>query len=335
LTDVEAAKVLGIELTATSRPQLKRWIEVLSTGAIRGFDGVSEAFDGTPADYLISQGAPADQVEKLSVLISPPGCSACQLHSVADKQHLCGLKACHKRKIRAWSETAVQKASKKLGIPVYDPSTDGKAFITLAERAFEDEHTAHNKLVESKNSDLRLQAKFDEYNEHKWTSSHFVRVIAVGEIVTMAKNKKEKAKENQQSEREKEERKREIERAMRDASRKFVREYAARIFAQVFQGVDNMHAMAALARVEINKSKGTNKEQLLGDLRAELASDMLGNLDGLDWRTEEKGPVAVAKYLAGVATTWGMTLPADFADVAQGHMPVAVETPAPKKSKKS
>jgi hypothetical protein len=157
----------------------------------------------------------------------------------------------------------------------------------------------------------------------------------VGEIVTMAKNKKEKAKENQQSEREKEERKREIERAMRDASRKFVREYAARIFAQVFQGVDNMHAMAALARVEINKSKGTNKEQLLGDLRAELASDMLGNLDGLDWRTEEKGPVAVAKYLAGVATTWGMTLPADFADVAQGHMPVAVETPAPKKSKKS
>jgi ParB/RepB/Spo0J family partition protein len=326
LTAADTAKALDIEFTAQNKPQLTRWIAVLTTGQALGFDGIREAFDGTPSDYLIGQGAPADQIERLGHLVQPPACTACPFHSVSDKQHFCGFKSCHSRKRRAWFEAEAIKVSKRMSIPMYNPAADGKAVLVLAERSFESNHEYHDKLVKENNPELRLQVNFQEYQEHAWTKSYFVRVIAVGAIAVKAKDKVTKSKSNEQAEREKEERQREIDRAMMGASRSFKKEYAADVFAQVFSKLDNMHAMATLANVEIKKSKGTNKEQILNELRAELANDMLDHL--LGWQDLEKGPEFVAKHLAGVATTWGMTLPADFAEVAAKYAPVvAVETP--------
>jgi len=330
VTDADVVKALELESNAQNRQQVKQWIEILTTGVIRGFDGVQEAFDGTPVEYLISKGVPADQVERLQHLINPPVCTACPFHSVSGKQHFCGFKACHKHKKKAWVEGEVQKVSKKLGIPVYDPSKDGKTFVALVEHTYMDEYKVHNKLVEAKNPDLRLQANFSEYSEHKWTGSHHARVIAVGETATKAKEKKAGSKSDERAEQERREREREISRALHDAARRFRKEYAAAVFAQVFQGLDNMHVMAALARVEIKKTKGTNKEQILNELRAELANDVLDNMMG--WQDEEKGPMYVAKKYQHIATNWGVKLPADFLEVAKKYQPdVSVETKAKKK----
>lgn len=333
LKAADALKALDIQ-EGHMLDKVKLWIDCLTNGTFKGPDGITETPDSgdTVADHLIKHGAPADQIEKLAHLINPPACTTCPFHSVSDKQHFCGFKPCHQRKRKAWVEAEMQRISKRLKIGIYDPTKDGKTTLPLCESSYEDNYRAHDKLVKDKDADLRIQAHKNEYNLHKWTESHHCRLILVGTRATKVKEKKQEAARTEREKEEERKRQYELERARRDGADKFIMEQAVPQFAVVFKELTHIPAMCILAGVGTPK-KNAKKADVLTDLRRRLAARAMNNLNGLDWRLREQGPVATARFLQKVATTWGLKLPANFLEIAKGFEPVSAETP--KKEKKS
>lgn len=343
LTVGDAAKALGIELTDQSKREIKSWIDAFAEksaqlGGGHWFNGPggSHKIEGDVAQFLIDRGAPADQIERIAHLLTPPGCSVCPFHAVADNQHYCGFKPCHQRKRKAWMADEVERSSKKLKIAVYDSEEDGKTVLVLEENTYQDNYKKHAELVKKQEPDLRIQAHYNEYSKHKWTESHLCRVILVGKKATTAKEAAKEKKNNgndsfsaQQKAREQEW---QLRQALRDASIKFTDNYSDAFFAAAFKDLEHVPAMCALARVGSPK-KDAKKAELLADLRRRIANRALDNLNGYGWDLFAKGPTSTAKYLQKVATTWGIKLPADFLDVAKGFEPVTAETP--KKGKKA
>ena len=268
----------------------------------------------------------ANLIERIAHLANPPACAACAFHASADRAHYCGFKACHQRKRAAWVAAEMQKISKALSIAVYNPVVDGKAFLLLSESTYEKGFEARAKLVADHDADLRIAPHKNEYSKHKWTESNFCRVILVGSKAKVIKEKKRDEGSSEQAKQEAYRKQRELEEAHRNASRKFTADYAVKQFAVVFKGIDHIPAMCALTNSGTPR-KTAKKAEVLTDLRVQLARRALDNLNGYDWRLLEKGPIACAKYLQGVATAWEVKLPADFMDVAKGYQPaVSVET---------
>lgn len=338
LKSADVAKALDMEFTADSRRELESWMNAfveqpaqLGGGHWWTWHG-SQKIEGDVAEFLIAQGAPEAQIVKLAHLIQPPACTACPFHSVSAKQHFCGFKPCHQRKRKAWVEAEMQRLSKKLKIAIYDPTKDGKTTLPLCESSYEDNYRAHDKLVKDRDADLRIQAHKNEYSLHKWTESHHCRLILVGGRATKVKEKKQEAARTEREKEEERQRQYQLERARRDAADKFISEQAVPQFAMVFKELTHIPAMCILAGTGTPK-KNAKKADVLADLRRRLAARAMNNLNGLDWRLREQGPVAVAKFLQKVATTWGIKLPTDFMKIAQGFEPVSTETP--KKEKKA
>jgi ParB-like chromosome segregation protein Spo0J len=330
LRATNAAKALGIEFTAQNRPQLERWLEGLSSGTVRGVDGIREYPDGPIADHFIAEGAPADQIEKLAHLIAPPACVDCPFHALVDRSHYCVFKACHQRKTKAFIASEMEKLSKKLGIAIYDPAVDGKATLPLSEYSYMDEYKRHQKLVESKDANLRLASHKSEYSAHSFTDSHHIRVVLVGEGAKAIKETRQEAADKERQKQQARELQWKLERERRAASDKFLEQYAQALFAAAFKELTNLPAMCALVGANPPK-KDAKKNGALNEIRKRMADRALSNSVG--WQQLEKGPIATAKHLQGVATTWGVKLPADFLEAAKGFEPVSAETP--KKAKKS
>lgn len=270
-----------------------------------------------------------DSYERLAHLVKPPSCKDCPFHLVIDRSHYCSFKVCHQHKTKAWVAADMEKLSKKLGIAVYDPETDGKTVLALAESSYQDEHKVHAKLVESKDPALRIAPHNNTYGDHTWTNSSRARLVLVGERAKAIKEKQResnaKKKEKESGSYEAQRRQWQIQNENRDASDRFLRECAAAFFAKAFDGFDHLQAMSALTHVEIKKN--TKKADALSALRRELAIDALENLNGFTYALKAKGPEKTAKYLQGVATTWGVKLPADFLVLAKGYeLPVSTET---------
>lgn len=330
LKAADALKALDIK-EGFMLDRVKLWIDCLVTGTCKGPDGIAEYPEpgDTVADHLIKYGAPADVIEKLALLITPPGCSACPLHSVSDKQHFCGFKPCHKRKRAAWMASDVEKVSKRLKIAAYDPEQDGKTVLALNENSYQDEYKRHAELVKKQDPNLRVQTHYSEYSEHKWTASYLCRLILVGDGAKAQKERVQKAKAAEKTREDDRDRQWESQRKRRDASDTFQEKVANPAFAVAFKEMTNLPVMAALVGA-VPPQKGDKKAELLNVLRIRLADHALDNMIG--WNKKQEGPVAVAKHLQGVATTWGIKLPADFLDVAKKFEPaIAAET---KKGKK-
>jgi hypothetical protein len=316
----EVAKALDMEFTADLRSKIERYLisqDMHPVYIANKLDATAE-IERCPED--------ADLIERIVHLANPPACASCPFHAVADRTHYCGFKPCHGRKRKAWVADEMQKISKRLKIAVYDPVADGKAFIPLEENTYQNSYKVHAELVKKQDPGLRLQAHKSEYSNHKWTESRFCRLILVGKTAEAVKKKKRDAGANEQAREEERRRQYQLEQARRDGAQKFAREYASPLFAVAFKEMTHVVAMCALAGVGMPK-KNIKKADVLADLRRRLADKALRNLDGLSWSLFEKGPLAVAKYLQKVATTWGVKLPGDFMDVAKGFEPaVAVET---------
>jgi ParB/RepB/Spo0J family partition protein len=271
--------------------------------------------------YMDSNPQYADWVERIKQLITPPACSACPFHSVSDKQHHCGFKPCHQRKKKAWLEAEALKVSKKLNILAYDPAKDGKTILVL------DKHNpSHARLVKDGQVAIgvRVQPFINEYSQNAWTDSHLARLILTGEKVKELKEQKEKAADRAQSSRVDHEREWQLQRERADAADKFF-EIASKPFAVIFKDLDHLPAMIALTRSNRPK-KDAKKADVLAALRWEMAKDAIDNLNGYGWVLRQKGPVAVAKFLQGVAKEWGVKLPDDFIEMAKKFEPVAAET---------
>jgi hypothetical protein len=274
--------------------------------------------------------ADADLIERIAHLLNPPACASCPFHTVIGKTHYCSFKLCHQRKTKAWLAAEMAKVSKKLAIAVYDPATDGKAFVPLCEHTYQDAYKKHAKLVEDKDPDLRLQPNKDEYNTHKWTESHFVRLILVGKRADAVKENKQEAANKQRASEEARERERELTSARMDASAKFYNEHIPALFAPAFKNFDHLVALCVLTGVGSPK-KSAKKSDVLHDLHLRLASRVIQN-EVADWQIRQKGPLAVAKRAQQIAAKWGLKVPKNLLDIAKGYEPaVATETPQGKK----
>lgn len=287
---------------------------------------VNGAVEMTVEQYMDANPQHADLVERIKQLIAPPACSACPFHSVLDKQHLCGFKPCHQRKKKAWLASEVQKVSKRLGIPVYDPVRDGKTVLIL------DRHdSTHAKTVKDEHHGLRVQAHINDYSQNAWTESNTARLILTGEKVKELKEQKQKIAERERVSQVDREDQWKQQRERQEASSRFFKEVGSKPFAVVFKDLDHIPSMIALTRLDVPK-KDLKKADVLTALRVEMARDAIDNLHGYSWDLQSKGPTAVAKFLQGLAKEWGVKLPADFLEMAKKFEPVSTETP--KKGKK-
>ena len=323
LTATDVSKALELEpLAADLRAKIEAYMRYL-------FDemqlSVTAEIERHPED--------ADLIERIAHLAKPPACTACPFHAVADRAHYCGFKACHNRKKKAWILAEMQKVSKKLGIAVYDSKADGAATLPLEESSYEkNTHQAHVKLVTDKDADLRVAQHKNEYSQHKWTESHWCRLVLVGKRVTAAKEKKAEAKSSQAEKEEAAQKQRELTRQRNDASRKFLDAYALPILAVAFEPIEKVSipVLCSYFSCRAPKADAAARKSFHASLRVTMASNAIRHL--LGWQDYEKGPTIVAKKLVGLATTWGVKLPSDFLTVAKGFEPaVAVETKGKKK----
>lgn len=181
--------------------------------------------------------------------------------------------------------------------------------------------------------DYQINFSASVINEQELTDlvTPIARVVAVGKKATAVKEKKAKAKSQEQEKEEARQAAYAVKRARREASIQFVNQYAVRIFAALFQGMNNIAVLCALTR-EDRPRKDAKRADVLTSLRIALADRALDGVVGLNWDLQEKGPLAVAKFMQGVAAEWGVKLPADFLEKAKEFEPaVAVETKGRKK----
>ncbi len=307
LGETEAAKALGQEFTAELRAKLKVWLSELN-------------YEPERAQKLIADGAPENDIERLAHLVVPPACTACMFYARVDKAHYCAFATCHKRKIKAWCQAELQRLSKELAIPIYDPQEHGKETYTLKKEwndngKFENIFDAH--------TDICLQAKYNSSqsmygSKYDFTDSYTVQAILVGKAAHKLIEQRRKA--NSPSEQGKkyaeESRQRDIEWANRRRSDDFIKKVAAPIFAPAFAGMDSVEPLLAL----LGRDRGDKEFEKAGKgkklelLRQKMAERALSNT--IDFPIEKKGPLATAKYLQGVAITWEVKLPENWLELA-------------------
>lgn len=114
---------------------------------------------------------------QLEHLNEPPACSACPFYTKVRGSHYCGMKICFNRRAVAWERLAVEQASKRSGIPVYDLN-DG-AYRPL------DYYEESKKIFEKKHRGLRLMPKSNighyTYQSYTKLNDDLVVVVATGD----------------------------------------------------------------------------------------------------------------------------------------------------------
>ena len=114
---------------------------------------------------------------QLEHLNAPPVCSACPFYTKVRGGHYCGMKLCFNRRTIAWERLAVEQASKRSGIPVYD----------LADGAYRplDYYEESKKAFQKKHKGLRLMPKSNighyTYQGYTNLNDDLVVVVATGD----------------------------------------------------------------------------------------------------------------------------------------------------------
>lgn len=117
----------------------------------------------------------------LDHLMNPPACTACPFYTKVHGTHFCGMKICHQRKSIAWSDYAVEMASKSTKVAIY-AETDG-AYRALG--------WSDNALFEKKHKDLRLiprrMMSGYSYQSIKGLDDDLVMVVVTGSALNKLK----------------------------------------------------------------------------------------------------------------------------------------------------
>lgn len=311
-----ASKALGVALEAEKRDLLN---EIL----------VSLEYNPESKEQLIAQGAPEAEIERLAILVNPPACTNCPFYARVDKTHYCAFKACHNRKKAAWARKVTQETSKTVEIPVYDPDVDGKELATVTVYSYET-----NKIDELKKSyggDLRLAAKPGLSSWSSPVDKDHVQAVVVGESARKLKEaaqarKAEEAERHTNEESWEERNKRwEVMRARRAAVGAFLWKHATPAFASLLEGVAQVRLLELL-HDEMRRGVDDELAEMPGPdapkkarqsyfRRYIMNSILFGELP--DDYAEQTTPVRyAAAHLVGLAKEWGVTLPAEWMNLA-------------------
>jgi ParB-like chromosome segregation protein Spo0J len=311
-----AKKLIESDGLVAHKQDLENWARKLQSGLVA-------------AGALIAQGAPADTIERLDQLVHPPACTACPFYVKANNNHYCTWKVCHTRKKEAWSFLELDKSEKKLEIRGLSADEARGGFVVLGNNYNSEQQRQEEALIAAKDPNLRLHIKPGQY-EHRYTKSEIVEVVSIApKAVEEQKAEKQKAKEEESNqEREKHWKN---ERSLRDASEKFEETEVQLVCAHLLDGLDNLGflmAMADITDLDFEPDQGEkapSRKEKLERCREEIISHVIGEASSYDKRA--KGPVAIAEHWQGVATTWGVDLPADWLEKAASYWPKDVEPP--------
>lgn len=315
--DMKLAKkvVQDAEIVEVDWKQIEEWARKLKGGLV------------APA-ALIDQGADAEIIERLDQLINPPACTSCSFYVKAKGDHYCTWKVCHSRKKEAWSNHELFQLSEKMAIPLLGKEEARGGFLTLESNY----NQAEDELVKAKNPHLRLHVKAQSH-EHAHTGSPIVQLVTVEPAKIQAEKEldEEVAGKRGRTETDKDRVEREKRwkhaQALQQASEKFQENEAEPVFATLLNGLKNLGFLMAMAllderdmeREEKEKGKKFTREEKLQRCRIEIISTILDN--EADYEDMEQGPVVFADHLQGLATTWGLELPADWLETAKGYEP--------------
>jgi len=325
LRAAEAAKALGIEFTADSRRDLEAWIGAFleihpKLGGGHWFNKHgSHRIDGDVAEFLIAQGEPPEQIERIAHLLNPPACNVCPFYAKVNGTHFCTFKACHSRKVRAWQENELQKTSRKLKIAIYDPAADGKESVVL-----EKYKEAHMKLVQASHADLRLK-KGSTWNPFDGVP-HGLVIIAVGAAVKKLQEKEKSNGSGRSQDNEsyyaEQRRLRIVREARREAMNTFLWNIATPAFQVLLSEVSSLEFLNRLTDRVVagvpaeEPDRKTRKAERLDFYRRAILFELLDDVGMWDISQKTKPVAALARHLQGVATSWGVKLPRNWMDMA-------------------
>ena len=318
------------------KKDIQSWIDQLEGGLVA-------------PDALIASGVPAETVEKLAHLLNPPACAKCSYYITAGGNHVCGWKACWKRKVQAWVMAEAEKLSKKLEIPIYDPDRDGE-YVSL-DNAY---HAEQKKAFTDRIPGLRLMVRKESksYGSYDFTNSTWISLVDTTPEAVEAKKAADKRDEERRSHYEengkKEQQEREVVFKNQRLSVQFIKTLAAPIFSVVLDPLKNRKVMATLFECssssyldsddhpEVLDDHGevlAGKEQELDQIiRRSMVEDMLDRAVEDSYQFESKGPVAVAESLQPVAAEWGVTLPEDWLERAKAFEEQPEPNPEPEEA---
>jgi len=294
---------------------------------------------GTDVDGVVKlYGLSADAAAWIRQFVAPPPCSACEFHQVLDGAHYCGIKACWSQKRQAWLEAETRKVSKRLGIPVYDSSADGKDTIAAPSEYVGDSsgqrlHSSWQKMLDAKDASLRVRGKAPAYSKEPGTGSYVVELVRVGKAAAEAKKRKASSSSSGQFDREAYDRRREAQQKREQASRRLI-EQTAPILAEALvngESVAGLEMIWDTFRQYGDRKLPEKKALRVAVLRERIAASVLAHTTG--YSVQEKGPKTTAKHLQGVATALGVKLPKAWDEMAADlEASVSTETAEGKKA---
>lgn len=319
LTDADMFTLLGIPKGALLDDVVSEQVERL-WNAIRA--GMAVDADQFP-------GLPVDQVQLLLHLADPPPCTSCTLHVVLDGAHYCGERRCWERKKTAWLNGELQTLSKKLGIAVYDPTSDPKPAETYDTTYDENRNRSWLNRINKKEPSLRLAVRGNHWNGYPKTKHHLIAIVDVsGEAKKRVQQRRAATRQGSSNDdwnSPENVAKRQRAEQLRRAGEQLI-ETVYPIFGQAFEPLKNIAAMEALVYEKTKPS--LPKAKRLEILHRSLAERALE--DVVPYGLDDQGPVVIARFFEKLAVTWGVKLPKDWMERAKGMMPKE-EKAAPKK----
>lgn len=271
---------------------------------------------------------------KLVHLLNPPACSSCPFYTTLRGTHYCGMKTCFERKSSAWNRESLHKASKSLGIAIYDAEADG-AFRVLTDTYHWSDSTKDRELFKKRSKDLRLAFMADI--DRKKDQNGYEGVPKGSVALVVGKSMQELQEKKQEARVEKEQKvdfnhEREI--------RQQVLNWEAAAYVQALFDAFGDHAFQVLLRSAYQYNEFEDFLEEIEDRveKSEVTTRRLIAFDMLQQACYPREATCV-KHAGGVAATaktWGVKVPARFlklaeqadAEIKELKKSVAVETKA-------
>jgi hypothetical protein len=325
-----AVKAVDVKHT----PELKKIVQELN-------------YDPTVRPGSASVEFPEEVLERLGQLIDPPACTACPMYVKNKNSHYCTWKPCWERKRKGWGRLELEKLSRKLNIPVFDPTTDPKEAISVDsiwdsdrdwntdwKREGKSKHYQEIFVDEKRSATFRLRLKWSSGmyggNEHKLTEHYLVEVVDTDAKMIKWLEKQTEAKKAASEKNKTGQKNNNLIFQQQHANlalfRDFVENVAGPIFAEALAGLDNLPLLQQFAQLfnddladQVDDTE--DKRRCRGEIMGRVING------AFEWKEKATGPAGCAGKMAVLADAWGVRLPADWQAQAEtfGQENVAAE----------
>jgi ParB/RepB/Spo0J family partition protein len=287
---------------------------------------------------------PGDVVDRLVHLAAPPPCTACWLYVKNQKNHYCTWKPCWERKRKGWGKAELEKLSKKLNIPVWDPEVDPKDSVSVDalwqgdsdymcawKRPAKEEY--YQKIFDGEKREkflrLRLNIK-NSYNRHKLTDHKLVEVVDTDPKMIAWLEKQKEAHKTAKDERENNHAATQIDYLQKQTNSQafndFIDQIAGPMFALALNRLENLPLLQDFAGLDNDDLDELDEKEKKRRCRSEIIGKLIHN--HFDWEERQTGPAGCVGRMIELARAWEVKLPDDFQARAEtfGKDPVPAET---------